>query len=341
MNPIVALAELIAVPGPPGQEEAVRADVAKKAEAAGHLARTDPKGNLIVGGAGTQRAGVVVTAHLDEIAMLVRGIFEDGSLKVGPLGGLHPWKLGEGLVQILGSDGPFDGVLGFGSIHSEDPEATVRQADSRAPTWDDAFVTTGLSVEELVEKGVRPGTRVVVHPTRRALVPMGDLVSSYFLDDRADLVAWLLALEAMKTLPPHTVFAATVAEEIGGEGAQYLLHDLRPEVVIALELGPNVPDAPVEISENPTVWVQDSYSLLSAADIDWVAGVGHDLGLSLQFQALSRGGSDASIAQSRGLCARGFTLGLPMENSHGFEIIHKDSMAALARLTQAMVERLG
>lgn len=340
MDPLALLAEWVAIPGPSGQEEAIRDSVARHVATLGFDTKVDAKGNLLVP-VGRDPFNVVVTAHLDEIAMVVRGISESGALKVGPLGGIHPWKLGEGPVQILAGNGPLSGVLGFGSIHTEDLNSTVRQAERRAPVWDDALVWTGLTAPELRDAGVRAGTRVAVHPCRRQLVELGEHVGGYCLDDRADLVSWLLALADLPKGMGGLLFAATVAEEVGGEGAQYLLQRVRPEIVIALELGPNVPDAPVEISDQPTVWVQDSYTTLAAADLEWLSGLGPEIGLELQFQALSRGGSDASIAATHGLCAKGFTLGLPMENSHGFEVIHRDSMANLARLTHAMVSVLG
>ena len=62
--------------------------------------------------------------------------------------------------------------------------------------------------------------------------------------------------------------------------------------------------------------------------------------IELQFQALSRGGSDASCSAAKGLCPHPITLGLPMENSHGYEIIHKVSIGALADLTVALLKQL-
>jgi putative aminopeptidase FrvX len=62
--------------------------------------------------------------------------------------------------------------------------------------------------------------------------------------------------------------------------------------------------------------------------------------MRLQFQALSRGGSDASCAASHGLCGRPITLGLPMQNSHGYEIMHPGAMSELARLLVALIDRL-
>ena len=127
------------------------------------------------------------------------------------------------------------------------------------------------------------------------------------------------------------------SEEVGGEGALYYLQNVRPVVCIALELGANTPDAPVIINDQPTVWVTDSYATMLASDGDLLASIP---GFDLQYQALSRGGSDASCAASHGLCARPITLGIPMENSHGYEIIHPGAMANLAQLTVDLIHKL-
>ncbi|HWD40501.1 MAG TPA: M20/M25/M40 family metallo-hydrolase [Fimbriimonas sp.] len=333
------LCELVATPGPPGEEKAVLDLLVTYLEQMSFKWETDAKGNLLVR-LGEGRPKIVVTAHMDEIAMMVRRIETSGRLRVGALGGLFAWKLGEGPVQVMAQAGPIDGILSFGSIHTADPGSTVRQAVSGPLEWEMAHILTGLSGEDLLKKGVLPGTRVVVSPARRKIVELGPLIGSYFLDDRADLVSWLLALEALKDLKADVLFAATAAEEVGGEGALYILNEYRPDVCIALELGPDVGDAPVDLTDQPTVWVSDSYSMMAAADVQLLAELGRKLGMGLQFQALSRGGSDASCAASHGLCGRPITLGLPMENSHGFEVMHPEAIPQLARLTEALVRRL-
>ena len=322
-------------PGPPGQEGAVREVVAREATTRGYQTSTDPKGNLWIRRETTKaKPKIVVTAHLDEIAMIVSGFSADGAVKVRSLGGLYPWKLGEGPVEFL-TNPPVPGVLSFGSIHTESPSATATQAKEHGLTWGMTRVITGLSVEELLDRGVRPGTRCVLASRRRQLYPIADLISGPFLDDRADLLAMLILMEMVNS--DDVLFLATAAEEVGGEGALWALHDLHPEVCIALELSPLVPDAPIALSATPALWVSDSYANMQAADIDLVA----DLGLPVQFQALGRGGSDASCAASHGLVARPFTLGLPMENSHGFEIMHRDAPDRLAQITAALIKRLG
>ena len=340
MNSLDLLQELVSVPGPPGQEDLVRYVLTKHVGELGYKHETDAKGNLVVRLGKAARSKVVVTAHMDEIALFVRQVSADGSLKVAALGGIFPWKLGEGPVTIMAGSGFFEGILSVGSIHTESNLSAAKRAKTDVLTWDMTTVITGLSKEELKKRGVRPGTRVVVSSSRRALTLFGDFVSGYFLDDRADLVSWLLALEALKGQELDVTFVATTSEEVGGEGAQYFLTSEQPDVCIALELGPNVPDSPITIDTRPTVWVNDAFAAMPPFLGDLIDKVSQDSGIDVQFQALSRGGSDASCSAAKGLCAHPITLGLPMENSHGCEIIHKDSMRALAELTVALIKAL-
>jgi len=283
-----------------------------------------------------------VTAHLDEIALMVSDIASDGKIGVIPLGGVSPWKWGEQPVEILTKEGSLDGVLSFGCIHSSSPYSAAEQARTGGLKWHHAFVFTGLTPRELRANGVRPGSRVALHRDRRTVMEIGEHICSYFLDDRADIVAWLLALETLKEEPLDldVLFAATTSEEVGGEGAQYLLHQLQPDICIALEIGPTVPESPFDIDENPTVWVTDTFASIAAADLDILAEIGVELGQRLHWQPLSRGGSDASAGASKGLAARPVTLGFPVENSHGLEIMHRNAPAELARLTVAYLRRV-
>lgn len=333
MDALKLLADLTGIPGPGGQESGVREYVEGVCKSMGIGFETDAKGNLTAGDLVGER--VVVTAHMDEIALMVTRVWESGELSVRPLGGMRVWKAGEGPVLVMSREAT-DGVLGFGSIHTTDISSTAVQAEAGRLDWPMARVATGLSKAELLGRGVKVGSRVVVHPVRRGIFETGDLVSGYFLDDRADVVSWLLALG----VEPRARYVATTSEETGGEGALYALTQRGAEVCIALELGPVVPDSEVVLDSRPTVWTADSYGATQAADLDWIEAVGRNVGVEVQFQALSRGGSDASIAASHGLCARPVTLGLPMQNTHGFETIHRGAMDELAKLTAALVADL-
>ncbi len=333
---------LTQLPGPPGQETLVRDAVAAHAERLGCVHETDARGNLLLSVPGAGRLPdapeIVIMAHLDEIALLVVRVEDSGNLVVTNLGGVFPWKWGEGPVQILASPMLLDGILSFGSIHTTDPGSTASAARERALTWADTRIRTGLTAEALAQAGVRAGTRVVLHPSRRTWTEIGDFVASPFLDDRADLAAMLLAMESLKDLDPERVlFAATAAEEVGGQGALWLLRQ-RPAIVgIALEIGPRVPESLFLLDDQPTVWVHDSYASMQAADIELVARAARRIGQTPHFQALSRGGSDASCAASHGLVARPITLAFAAENSHGCEIMHRSAVPNLSALLRAVL----
>ena len=337
MDTLQLLEKLVAIPGPVGQEEAVCDFLQKQLQGLDHSPdfKVDPKGNLLV--VPDRPSRITVTAHMDEVAMMVKRIHPNGELEVIALGGTRIYKLGEGPVLVLCQE-PLTGILGFGSIHTTDPQSNEVQIEENGLEWSMARVFTGLPRQELFERGVRPGTRVVIHPSRRQVLQISDYLASHFLDDRADLTAWLQLLANPKNHRAN--FIASVAEEVGGEGALYNLAQSQQEICIALELGPVVPDADVKLTPVPTVWVSDSYATTKASDLELVASVGKDIGLDLQFQILSRGGSDASIAASLGYCARPITLGIPMQNTHGFEIIHQDGIDHLVKLTSALIEEL-
>lgn len=372
LDPVSVLKDLIALPGPPGQEDAVRQAVAGYAEALGCRHITDERGNLIIAPPGEAdvpgRVDILVMAHLDEIALLVEKYDDEGYIKVVPLGGLFPWKVGEGPVSILAPGGELPGILSFGSIHTSAPGSVAVNAKDGPLTWNMARIFTGETGQELEAAGVRPGTRVVLGQQRRTLTEFGDYIAGPFLDDRADLVAMLLAIEALAERPlsepsagdtapinkahgrvaprgpgksfPTVLFAATASEEVGGHGSLYLLRRLQPDVAIALEIGPRVPESPFPLDARPTVWVHDGYATTQACDLDLIAEASAEADISVHWQALSRGGSDASCGASHGMTARPITLAFAAENSHGYEITHRDSIPNLARLLVAVLRRL-
>jgi putative aminopeptidase FrvX len=164
----------------------------------------------------------------------------------------------------------------------------------------------------------------------------GDYVASYFLDDRADLAVWLMALDALRSSGTDTLgtvtFAATTSEEIGAEGAQYLLRTHPADICVALEIGPKTPEADFPIDSQPTIWVRDGHAAMESVDGELLEDRCASIGISPHWQYLSRGGSDASCAAAKGFTARPVTFGLPVENSHGYEIMHKDAPGEMLRL---------
>ena len=358
--------QLVALPGPPGEERAVAVWLSDYLLRIGCTPEIDAKGNVLVRLEGAPDNAkspssssplsssdlnpalpdILVTAHMDEIALIVTKIEEDGKIRVAASGGVFTWKWGEGPVDILTREEALTGILSYGCIHTNDEKSVVEYARHHPLDWGRAFVFTGLDRAELTAKGVRPGIRVVIAPPRRNLTEFGPYLSGYFLDDRADLAAMLLAVETLtkpegdqntNEISPapryrSLTFAATASEEVGGEGALFIMNRQPIDICIALEIGPRTPEADFPIDAQPTIWVRDGYAAMDSRDGDLLTDCCRALGQTPHWQYLSRGGSDASCAAAKGLCARPVTLGFPVENSHGYEIMHRDAPNELARL---------
>jgi putative aminopeptidase FrvX len=336
---------LVALIGPSGEERAIRDALAERVRDLGFQPETDPKGNLLVSLPGDPGLPhIVVTAHLDEIALLVTGIDADGKVRIAAVGGTYTWKWGEGPVEILTRNGSLTAILSYGGIHTNHEKSVVEQARHSPLTWNNAYLFTGMDSDQLKKAGVRAGLRVVLAPNRRQVTEFGDFIASYFLDDRADLAVWLMALEALHGTRaanrPSLTFAATTSEEVGAEGALYLLRTRPADICVALEIGPKTPEADFPIDANPTIWVRDGYAAMEAIDGEILTDCCAEIGLEPHWQYLSRGGSDASCASSKGLTARPVTLGLPVENSHGFEIMHRNAPGEMLRLLLAYLDKV-
>ena len=88
-----------------------------------------------------------LTAHKDEIALIVKRIDPTGRLAVERVGGIHPFKVGEGPVDILADDGSIvPAVIGFGAVHVSE-ESPIQQVKSgrRAAQWSDAVIDAKLT----------------------------------------------------------------------------------------------------------------------------------------------------------------------------------------------------
>ncbi len=340
---ISLIKDLISIPGPPGEEKYVREYLYNELIQLDFAPITDAKGNLVIELPGNpEKPSVLISAHMDEIGLMITRVEHNGYIRLAAYGGAYPWKWGEGPVIVMGTNSTsLPAILSFGSIHTNNEQSPVQKARSKPLEWEDTHLFTGLTFRELSSKGIRPGLRVALAPERRTLVRFGEFIAAPFLDDRADLAVMLQTLHHLKENPfPNPgpiIFIATTSEEVGGEGVRFHLQRRPSDICIALEIGPKTPDADFPINSHPTIWVRDSYAAMEAEDGRILSDICDKLDMAPHWQYITRGGSDASCCAASGLIARPITLGLPVENSHGFEIMHRD---APDKLTILLIEYL-
>lgn len=320
--------ELVLCHSPSGMEAEVDEVLLKRFKALNTDTWQDRAGNIIakIQGQNSERA-IAITAHKDEIGMIVKSINADGCLQVRRLGGSFPWVYGEGVVDILGDRQVISGILSFGSRHVSHESPQKAQQVNSPLFWEDAWVETKCSLEELTTLGVRPGTRVVVGKHRKQPFRLKDYIASYTLDNKAS-VAILLALAEQIAYPPVDVYlVASAKEEVGAIGALYFTQNQTLDALIALEICPLADEYPVESGIAPVLLSQDNYGVydeLLNAEIRTAAAKAE---VPLQLAVIDGFGSDASIAMKFGHVSRGACLSFPTQNTHGYEISHLGAIA--------------
>ncbi len=340
------LQSLVYARGPCGQEDEVR-DVCKELLLPFvDEMWVDPAGNLI-GKINGKDSGqpIRLMVHMDELSLIVKRINDDGSLRVNPLGGIFPFSIGQGPVDILGDAQSFTGVLSFGSVHITKESAWHKlipkehRGQGETPGWEDVFVVTRKTPQELKEAGVHPGTRVVLSRSRRDLHFFQDCIGGYFFDNRASIAIALSALQQIKEKgqrPQRDVyFAATCSEEIGGHGASYAARTLPGETTFAIDVGPVSKEYCISLNSSPIIVYQDAVAVYDKKISDHLRALGDQLGLAMECSIWGGYSSDSSLAVSRGQSAKAALLCFPVENTHGYEIIHKESIPNCAALLAA------
>ncbi|MGV0836374.1 M42 family metallopeptidase [Mycolicibacterium thermoresistibile] len=339
------LQELLWAYGPGGQEDEVRTVCHRELTPHVDDAWTDDAGNLIglIRGADPNSDGsqaIRVMAHLDELAMLVKRIESDGSLQLTPAGTMYPGNFGLGPVAILGDQETLVGVLTLGSEHTTKESQRIWETKpdqgDKSLDWLHVYVFTGRTPEELSAAGVRPGTRVCVHRSKRTLIEFGDYLGCYFLDNRAAVTALLQVARELREhgqRPPQDVYlVCTTTEEVGGIGGTYASRTLPGILTLALEVGPTEAEYSTTVSGGPIIAYGDAQALYDKPVADRLLTIATDLELSPQAAVLGAFESDASQAKAAGLTARAGLLCLPTLSTHGYEVIARDAIPAMARV---------
>jgi putative aminopeptidase FrvX len=234
------LNRLLTAPGPPGHEDA---PAAIWREAAGEFAdevTLDPMGTSVARVNGrSDHPLLAVVGHVDEIALLVSHISEQGFLHVVQSGGWDPQVLVGQRVEVLTRSGPISGVIGRKPIHVLDPEERKKAVELKG-----LHVDMGVRDGEEARSLVREGDPIVIAAEPVEL--RGDRIVSRSLDNRLGIY---VALEVARRVSESgggggpVAGVAAVQEEIGAHGAQAMAYGLQPDLAVVVDVT-HATDAP-------------------------------------------------------------------------------------------------
>jgi putative aminopeptidase FrvX len=330
------ISDLIMHHSPSGDEKEVNQFILAEFAARGVAAWVDRADNIIakIPGQDSTRA-IAITGHKDEIGMLVKSIDNRGRIEIRKLGGSFPWVYGEGVVDILGDNETISGILSFGSRHVSHESPQKSQQEKAPLLWENTWVETKLTTQELELAGVRAGSRVVVGKHRKQPLRIKDYIAGYTLDNKAAVAILLGLAETVKTPPFDVYLVASAKEEVGAIGALYFTQNQKIEALIALEICPLAPEYPIEDGEKPVLLSQDGYGIYDEGLNRELREAAKIANIEIQLATISGFGSDASLAMKFGHVARGACLSFPTQNTHGYEIAHLGAIENCLKILQS------
>ncbi len=190
----------------------------------------DRMGSYIFKSEGTNDNKIMLTAHVDEIGMMVTDILDGGFLKFTAVGFINAASLVAQEVLVYGTETIF-GVIGVNpnrGISLEEKNKLVKT--------NDLYIDTGLKKENLMKK-VKIGDVATVKRTPCSL--KNNIMTARGLDDKAGIAVMLAAAEElMKISHKSTIYySAAVQEEGPGLGGQTTSYKINPDIGIVLDVG--------------------------------------------------------------------------------------------------------
>ncbi len=181
---------------------------------------------------------VLVTAHYDEIGLIVTGIEDSGFLRFSAAGGVDPKVIGAMEVTVHGKEDLF-GVIGAKPPHlipPEDKGKAVKMEDMRIDIGFD-----GEKARELVSVGDMVS---FVNPPQELL---NNRIAGKSMDNRSGVAALIEILKELSKLrhDDDVYVVATVQEELGLIGAICATYNINADLGIVIDVcHGDMPDAP-------------------------------------------------------------------------------------------------
>jgi len=271
--------------GPSGNEEGIREIIRAEIGSLPDEVRVDALGNLIAikrGTGGGKR--VMLSAHMDEIGLVVSYVDEKGFLRAQPLGGVNVMTLVGSRVQFA------DGATGVispekGDEMKKDPDLAKLYIDVGATSREEAKGRLGQAASF-----VRP------------FADLGRRVVAKAMDDRIGCAVLIEVLRKMKGSPHDVYFCFSVQEEVGLRGARTGSYGIDPEVGIAVDVtgAGDTPEArrvAMKLGAGPCIKVMDGGMLSHPGINNLLIGAAESHGIPYQLEVLPGGTTDAMAIQ--------------------------------------------
>jgi endoglucanase len=310
----------------------------------------DRYGNITATKRGRHKNPVLmISAHMDEIGFIVKGIEPTGYLRFDRIGGAGDGLLGCRKVEVNGR---------FGLIGSISGHLGSAEMLARVTPISELYIDVGASsAAEVASLGIRVGDPVSFVGDLAEFTG-GNRVCGKGMDDRAGLAILIQSLVELKEETPFGCVqaVATVLEQVGHRGAAMAAYRNQPDYAIAIDGLPasdtpdlSTTDVSVTMGQGAVVLLANSTgaqnirgSIAHPAMKRFLIAAADDEHIPIQLAAtVNRGSTEAGLIHvSRGGIPT-ISVGVPRRYSYSpHEMIDLRDAVAAVRLIKSFVRRM-
>lgn len=320
-----------------GDEEEIRKSILDDIKKYVDKYEISPIGNLVAFKKGKKNKTTLLTAHMDEVALIVKSIKENGLINFYPVGGFIPKILLANNV-IIGKK-RINGVIAYKSYH-----LMSESERKNFPDIKDLFIDIGaIKKDEITD--IKPGDYIYF---KTKFFKQGNYFFGKAFDDRAGCANITNILQQVKQ-PYYSILAVyTVQEEVGLRGGATAAYHADNEIVFNLNLeGTTCSDRELKntyspsttMGEGPAITIMDRTSIVNKKLFEFVKSIAEKNNIPFQLKRSVTGGTDAGRIHLTKEGIPSITISVPVRYIHSpWGIMYKKDFDNYLKLAKLVVE---
>ncbi|WFA09726.1 M42 family metallopeptidase [Tissierella sp. Yu-01] len=278
------LEKLVKVYGPSSNEKLVREFIIDEIKDYVDDFEIDSLGNLIAHKKGEGKK-IMISAHMDQIGLMVIDIDENGFLRFTNIGGISPHLTNS--QRVIFENGT------VGAVFSEPVD------DMSKLKLENMYIDIGAFSKEEAEKHVKIGD-ICIYNT--VLDENENVVFSSYLDDRVGCFVSIEAIKSLKDVKNDLYFVFSVQEEVGLRGAKTAAYKINPDLGISLDVTihgdtPKAKRFAVGLNKGAAIKVKDNSLICHPKVRDTLVNLAKENNIPYQLEVLEFGGTDSGAIQ--------------------------------------------
>lgn len=332
------LKKLTEIHGVSGDEKDVRDFILKEIKPFVDDIKIDSLGNLIATKKGKKDyPSIMLSAHMDEVGMMVKAIDDNGFIKFLPVGGMDDRIFVSKVVEI--GKNRIKGVIGAKAIHLQETDER-----NKALKYKQLYIDIGVQSKSEAEKLITIGDYISF---ATEYIEFGNhLIKAKALDDR---VGCAIIMEILKKTYDSTIYGVfSVQEEVGLRGAGVAAYRLNPDIAVVLEgttcydvTDIEEPYYATRLGDGPALSIVDRVSYFDKNLLKKLLEIADKNDIKVQFKQTTKGGNDAGRIHLTREGIPSASISVPCRYLHSpVSVIHKDDFTSTLKLVTLFLEQV-